>query len=145
MTPFVTLGQFCHDPVSLCVSDTIKTQNRIQPQAPSNVGDIRQIACVVFVLTGRVWNEPLKCPHLKGSTMATLPWLCSSLMMETIRLLPPPSSPPSSFSFFPSSLSPSLPSFLPSHPFVSYPRRPRSYSKTNIAKTLNLWVYYELR
>ena len=54
MTPFVMLGQFCHDPVLLCVSDTIKIQNRIHPQAPSDVSDIRQKVFVVFVWTERI-------------------------------------------------------------------------------------------
>lgn len=45
------LGQFYHEPVSLCVSGTIKTQNGIQPQAPCEVGDIRQD---VLSVAGRV-------------------------------------------------------------------------------------------
>ena len=53
MTPFVMLGQFCYDIVLLCCSDTVKIQNRIRLQAPSDVGDIRQKG-FVFVWTGRV-------------------------------------------------------------------------------------------
>ena len=103
MTPFVMLGQFCYDLVLLCCSDTIKIQNRIQ--APSDVGDIRQKG-FVFVWTGRVWNEPLKCSHFTKSNVSTLLWLYSSLKMKTKRLILP----------FPplSHLLPSLLSFFPS-------------------------------
>lgn len=43
------LGQFYHDPNLLCVSGTIKSQKRIQRQAPSDISDIRQNALSVFV------------------------------------------------------------------------------------------------
>lgn len=44
------LAQFYHDPILLCVGGTIKTPNRIQPQAP-DVGDIRQEMLRVFLRT----------------------------------------------------------------------------------------------
>lgn len=48
MTPFFSMpGRFYHEPVLLCVSGTLPTQTRIQPQAPSEVGDITQEALSV--------------------------------------------------------------------------------------------------
>lgn len=81
------LGQFYHAPVSLCVSGTIKTQNGIQPQAPSEVGDIRQ---EVLSVARKDLNWAPKCPHFKRNNMTTLPCCYSSVRMETIKLLPSP-------------------------------------------------------
>ena len=133
MTPFVMLGQFCYDIVLLCCSDIVKIQNRIQLQAPSDVGDIRQKG-FVFVWTGRVWNEPCKCSHFTKSNVSTLLWLYSSLKVKTKRLVLP----------FPplSHLLPSLLSFFPSF-FFLIPGDQSDYSRTNIAQfePLNLlWI-----
>lgn len=81
------LGQFYHEPVFLCVNGAIKTQNGIQPPAPSEVGDIRQEVLSVD-RKGLKWAP--RCPHFKRSNMATLTCCYSSVRMETIKLLPSP-------------------------------------------------------